>query len=401
MQKKDFLDRLNKKDYNYILEKVLENKNFTADTKNLLLSMLYKIETSYNDYSKVKRTVITRNEFLEEIINTINYSFTKIKLADPNSAQGKELSKTEDKFIKEDDTIVVYPTEFALMTAITNQFQTNFYVKDEYKHLEKPIQLLMRKGYIENAKEVICNFDGWTWNIQNNTDKKLLYSLFYQNIQILLGVYFVEKWKVAGKINRDYMEEAKENLMIKYGGENQVSIFEKLEIMFSKILVEEFPEKTTTYLKDLNSLKIQLDKFNNTDDYLEEIKQQKRKITEKIRNIDRILLDKVVLQEQYIRTNEKLPLEKKIFSVRVFAERLKEKRTNLLLDIRECNRQMEPEEYLKKKEEIQKLVTKYEKIENASIQPETLKEQLIKFQITFLKALETYEEKISKFLALS
>ena len=36
------------KDYNHILDKMLEEKNFSEDAKNLLLSMIYKIENSYN-----------------------------------------------------------------------------------------------------------------------------------------------------------------------------------------------------------------------------------------------------------------------------------------------------------------------------------------------------------------
>ena len=43
------------KDYNRELEKILEKKNFSKDTKNLLLSMFYKLEISYNDYYAVKR----------------------------------------------------------------------------------------------------------------------------------------------------------------------------------------------------------------------------------------------------------------------------------------------------------------------------------------------------------
>ena len=46
------------KDYNNELEKILENKDFSKDSKNLLLSMFYKLETSYSDYEIAKRKVI-------------------------------------------------------------------------------------------------------------------------------------------------------------------------------------------------------------------------------------------------------------------------------------------------------------------------------------------------------
>ena len=44
------------KDYNYILDKVLDEKNFSEDAKNLLLNMIYKIEVSYKwNFMKIKR----------------------------------------------------------------------------------------------------------------------------------------------------------------------------------------------------------------------------------------------------------------------------------------------------------------------------------------------------------
>ena len=59
------------KDYNTILEEILDTKYFSSSTKNLLLSMIYKIEVSYKDYKIVKRKTRGREEFLEEILNVI------------------------------------------------------------------------------------------------------------------------------------------------------------------------------------------------------------------------------------------------------------------------------------------------------------------------------------------
>ena len=55
------------KDYNYILDQMLEKKNFSEDAKNLLLSMIYKIETSYKDYSQIKGIFQKQNDFIDEI----------------------------------------------------------------------------------------------------------------------------------------------------------------------------------------------------------------------------------------------------------------------------------------------------------------------------------------------
>ena len=57
MSKEDLFSKLNIKDYNNLLENILEKKSFTEGTKNILLSMLYKIESAYPDYERVKRNV--------------------------------------------------------------------------------------------------------------------------------------------------------------------------------------------------------------------------------------------------------------------------------------------------------------------------------------------------------
>ena len=46
-KKEKLLRKIHMKDYTNSLEKILEDKQFSVDTKNLLLSMVYKIENSY------------------------------------------------------------------------------------------------------------------------------------------------------------------------------------------------------------------------------------------------------------------------------------------------------------------------------------------------------------------
>ena len=53
-------------DYNLILEKILDSKYFSSNSKSLLLSMIYKIESCYEDYRIVKNIDKTKEEFLEE-----------------------------------------------------------------------------------------------------------------------------------------------------------------------------------------------------------------------------------------------------------------------------------------------------------------------------------------------
>ena len=90
---KDFLNKLNKKDYNNILEGILEKKDFSANVKNLLLNMFYKIETSYDDYNKVKVETATKTQYIEELLYVIENFCNKIRLVKPQSAESKILEE--------------------------------------------------------------------------------------------------------------------------------------------------------------------------------------------------------------------------------------------------------------------------------------------------------------------
>ena len=86
MQKKTekFLDKIVKKDYNDELEEVLEKKYFKENTKSMLLSILYKIETAYKDYEKVKPGVESKEDFIQSIIRSIEKNCDDIKVVKLN-----------------------------------------------------------------------------------------------------------------------------------------------------------------------------------------------------------------------------------------------------------------------------------------------------------------------------
>ena len=68
MSKEDIFSKISLKDYNNELEKVLEEKDFSEVVKNLLLSMLYKIENAYEDYETVKVNTASKKYFIKKII---------------------------------------------------------------------------------------------------------------------------------------------------------------------------------------------------------------------------------------------------------------------------------------------------------------------------------------------
>ena len=80
MEKEKFILKFNIKDYNNQLEKILSKKTFSEDTKNLLLSMLYKVENAYDDYKLANGDTKTKKEILEEILEIIEKDCETIEI---------------------------------------------------------------------------------------------------------------------------------------------------------------------------------------------------------------------------------------------------------------------------------------------------------------------------------
>ena len=72
------------KDYNGELDDVLEGKTFSSNVKTLLLSMVYKLETSYRDFYTVKRCVRKREDFLNGFFDKTGLNFNIISQEQEN-----------------------------------------------------------------------------------------------------------------------------------------------------------------------------------------------------------------------------------------------------------------------------------------------------------------------------
>ena len=93
------VDKFKVSDFNKELEEVLEKKDFDVTVKNLLLSMLYKLENAYKDYSKVKVKVKEKDGIISEIIYIISEYCDKIDLVTPKTVESKELEAENKKYI--------------------------------------------------------------------------------------------------------------------------------------------------------------------------------------------------------------------------------------------------------------------------------------------------------------
>ena len=86
--------------------------------------------------------------------------------------------------------------------------------------------------------------------------------------------------------------------------------------------------------------------------YLEDITEEKKKITKEIERIDKLLNNQELLREEYDERNSKLQNKDKIFSVRQLANRLEVERQEHVNEIKKYNDLLDPKGYIKRKDEI-------------------------------------------------
>ena len=102
--KENFLKGLTKNNLNNNLEQVLSKKDFSEETKNVLLTIFYKIENGYNDYKIIKRNTYEKKEYIQKLIKIIEKDCEKIELL-------KEKDKSQEVIDKKNKEIKCYPVE--------------------------------------------------------------------------------------------------------------------------------------------------------------------------------------------------------------------------------------------------------------------------------------------------
>ena len=323
------------KDYNNELEKILENKLFSYDVKNLLLSMLYKIENAYKDYETVKVEVPSKREYIENLFNIIKEKCLKIFLVKSGTPEAEELEKNNllFKVDRKNGEIVCFQNELVILTAILNLDFTQSWLEVPYEYLEAPMFLLLKIGKIDSESEVIRDFNGWSWDIDKSKIKDIEYNYIYQTMILLSG-----KKSINSKNQKKLL-----NIVIKMAIKKYLSEANDLEYN------DNF-EKIRTQKQE----RLQL--FDNKKDFINQISQEKRDYTKEIERIDKILNNNELLKKEYYARNEKLPNKQKIFSVSYLVGILDKERTDLIRKIEECNRIILPKEFVEQKSKLEEEV---------------------------------------------
>lgn len=428
MAKEDIFSKINLKDYNNILENILEQKAFTEDVKNLLLSMLYKIENGYQDYETVKVNVPSKKYFLKKVVQIIKEECNKIELIKPLSEESKILEEKNINYIvnKEEGKITVYPNERMILEALITLNQKEIILEENYELFSLGLEEILTKGNRMNSAEVIRDFNGWSWDITTSQMESKNINVVYQNLLILLGNNFIQKWITDANVqeeeeielpnneilrskyndsfgmtkeemqednNIDYIQKMKELLIKKYGEKHTEEFINQLVKVAIAIGCNRNKEQKNIVLEKQKEVKEKLEKMQDNQKYLEELSKNKKEITIKIKQIDKLLSDEKLLKEEYEKRNKLLPNKKKIFSVSHLKIMLEKERKESLEQIKQCNKQMEPKEFVKTKKELEEKNEFFKEIGIEEDKKVNEEKQINNLQACFL---ECFIEKIKK-----
>ena len=382
--KNDIFSKINKNDYNNQLEEILEKKDFSKDVKNLLLSMLYKVEMSYSDYVTVKRNVKNKSEFIYDILEKIK-SCEHIILIKPQSQESEELEKKHSSFIIEEDkkTIKVYPNEKSILYAINAFNNTRIYIPEKYDYLRIAFPNLINDGRAINNIEIIRDFNAWSWNISLDEIGNIKCNLIYQILQIMIGEKNLENLYINKK-NNDYLTSLEDELKQLYS-KNIVDKFLKLMYEISILLcVNDNSIEKKRLIEEKQTIQNELNYMEDKKKYLLDLTNEKKRVNKQIKQIDKMLNDKKKLEEEFEKRNLELFDESKIFSLFQLSKILIKERKRNLNKIEDINNYLEPKNYIKYKQKKERDFEILKDIEKNG----AIEEKVNKLQKIFIKCFE-------------
>lgn len=360
------------KDYNAELDAILDKKTFSSNIKNLLLNLVYKLEISYKDFEIVKKGVRTKEDFLNEIIETIRLYCDNVKTVEPDSDQAKSLKKHCVKALTntKERSILCYPTEIALLYAISDISPKYFYMNSNIL-IKNRFQNALVNGYIYNNVEILRDFSGWSWERTYPRSFEYIDNLIYYNLLVILGEKFLYDWRTYGSTRRDFIEEAKEYIKLFTDDEEYFKSIYKLLYVSTRGKEREKIDEIIKYKNEEN------EKLKNRIKYLEDAKLKKEKLAKQVEKITSVITNEEILKKQFDKLTDKAKAEKKVKSLITYKRYLMVEREKMLEEIERISFILKPINFIAYKQEIKEFTEQYNDIG-------TFEEVLIESQKNFL-----------------
>ena len=391
MQKKkdNILEKIVKRNYNDELETILEEKDFDENAKSILLSILYKIEAAYKDVEIVKQDVESKDEYIKNYIYIIQNKCNNIKIINMKEQENKIGEGKTFVIDKANKELECYPIERKVLYAISKMSKPDKIIKDKYYLINETLSDLINVGNSINMVEPLRDFNGYSWTTIPREIESVTHNLAYQNLRILLGYTFINKWINNSEFVLDYFEEYKNMFKETYGNKNEKEFTEKISMLSILLEIKYEKDKKKKLMEEKEKINQEKSVIKDRAKFIEAKTKEKIEITEEIRNYDTILNNKKMLEEEYVKRNEKLPLEKKIFSIKVLAEIMAKEREELFEKIEKINNELQPKNFIKYEKELdQKQKYLDLVIEDQEEINKKINEILLKLQKIFLDCLK-------------
>lgn len=383
----NILDKIVKRDYNNELEALLEKKYFSEDTKSILLSILYKLETSYKDYKQVKQDVETKEQIIETLIKNIKENCNEIKLVNPNSKESEMLKGKSFWVEKNRKIIFCYPIERKVLYCISKISQKDRIIKGKYFLIDKTLSDLITVGKNISTVEPLRDFNGYSWTTISREIESVDHNLIFQNLVLLLGNKFIDKWLINKEAMLDYMEIFINKMEEIYGKKNATEFIKRLKDI-SVLLEVKYDKESSKKIRNIKKeIEEKLEEIEDNKVFLEGLTKEKRKLTREIRKIDETINNKDMLQSEYEKRNEKLPLEEKIFSIRILSKLMEEERAKKIEQIEKINELMNPQKFVEYKRELENKQETLKILDTFDIEKD-IEELKLQMQKIFLKCFK-------------
>lgn len=365
------------KDYSKELEKILTNKPYTKTAKNLLLNMFYKIENAYEDYRKVKVEVPTKKDFLQELLDIIYKDCKDIEFIKPT---------LETKIIK--NKIITYQNELSLLEQIYKINSNKFNIKTQNPIVEIELSYLLNNGEQTNKSEVIRDFDGWSWNtLENNND-------FYVSSLVYIGMLYILGYDNLNENKTSKIETIESVLKEKYKTALAEQIIKNISQISVILHIKNNPDKKDEILKLKDNLKNEYELINNKKQYIDTITKEKKKCIVESEKIDKYLNNDLLLKKEYIRQNERLPQEERVFSLSDFSDKVQKQKDELFVKIGELSKKIKPENYILEKNRIEKEFNFYNEIDLERIELNSFVDEFVSLVLkTIIKNINESTQK--------
>lgn len=386
-------DLFYKKDYIKTVEDILELKGFSLEIRNLILSVMYKLEENYEVYKQVKVEVVPFTEYQEYIIEALK----KVKYLEIIENDIRNIYETIPKTRVDINKGEVYVCENELSVLHGLLLLNKRYFNEKEDCIAKePLKKVLIQGSIQEDLEILRDFKAWSWNKMYYNGFDIYSEIIYQNINAIMGKTFMKKWQTSKTETgfTDQMLEYIETLVGKEKGAKFLASFRKiLYILATDSEKKNIESKIDNTLKTVNLMQ-------NSVEFLSYIEKEKKRINKRLKELDKILNDNkllekthdVLIEKKYnklineIETETKSNNKNKIISIDEYNQELKVEREAILKQLKEYNYLQVPENFMSYKKKLENSISYV--LGSQDIFKEIVKWQNIVYDIIYEKVLK-------------